>query len=255
MAKQISFGSMFVGSATSPGPESAEERSDSPFRILLLANLSGGRQMGIGRTTDANRRQPVVVDRDNLDDVLARIGPTLSLPGIHPDGSTIEIEFVELDDFHPDRLYDRLELFADLRSLRERLGKPATFAAAAEELRQLGVGGRKSEVGGRRSEDRDAEKVGLAQTVSGEDLLEQMLGPSEGSSRRVESSREASEFQRILAKVAEPHRIAPDDPRKQELIELVDALIADRMRAILAPSGFPSARGGLARRSFAYAAH
>ena len=39
--------------------------------------------------------------------------------------------------------------------------------------------------------------------------------------RRVESSREASEFQRILAKLAKPHRIAPDDPRKEELIELV----------------------------------
>ena len=233
MGKQISFGSMFVGSATSPGPEAAEERSDSPFRILLLANLSGGQQMGMGGTIGDDLRQPVFVDRDNLDDVLARIGPTLSLPGIHPDGSTIEIEFVELDDFHPDRLYDRLELFADLRSLHERLGKPATFAAAAEELRQLGVGGRRSDFREDSDDDRGTAEDAPVPTVSGEDLLEQMLGPSEGSTRRVESSREASEFQRILAKVAEPHRIAPDDPRKQELIELVDALIADRMRAIL----------------------
>ena len=48
MAKQISFGSMFVGRATSPGSEAAEERSDSLFRILLLANLSGGRRIGMG---------------------------------------------------------------------------------------------------------------------------------------------------------------------------------------------------------------
>lgn len=227
MAKQLSFGSMLVGNATSPSREPAEERSNSPFRILVLANLSGNQ-----KTADIGARRPVAVDRDNLDDVLAKIGPALSLAGIHLDGSKIEIEFAELDDFHPDRLFDRRDIFADLRNLREQLGKPAEFADAAEELRQLGIDSIKSDVSGHMSELSAAESAPL-QPVSGENLLEQMLAPSEGSSRRVESSREASEFQRILAKLAEPHRIAPDDPRKQELIDAVDALIADRMRAIL----------------------
>ena len=42
--------------------------------------------------------------------------------------------FSELDDFHPDRLFQRSQLFLRLREVRRRLQDPDTFAAAAEEL-------------------------------------------------------------------------------------------------------------------------
>ena len=77
----------------------------------------------------------MVVDRDNLDDVLAHFHPALRLEGVHPDGSAVEIEFAELDDFHPDRLYERLPLFDTLRETHDRLESPETFAAAAAEVR------------------------------------------------------------------------------------------------------------------------
>jgi type VI secretion system protein ImpC len=55
------------------------------------------------------------VDVDSLDDVMQRMGPRLTLP-------IGEIQFRQIDDFHPDRLYSRLELF---QALREKRAKPA----------------------------------------------------------------------------------------------------------------------------------
>jgi type VI secretion system protein ImpC len=52
----------------------------------------------------ARRGQPVSIDRDNLDHVLARQEVTIA-------GSPLR----ELEDFHPDRLYQRLDAFRDLR--------------------------------------------------------------------------------------------------------------------------------------------
>jgi type VI secretion system protein ImpC len=223
MAKQVSFGSALVGTTVSASREPVEEQTDSPFRILVCADFTGQGRIAA---------KPVLVDRDNLDDVLAKSRPSLSLAGIHPDGTKVEIQFEALDDFHPDRLYERLELFETLRTLRGRLQNPATIAAAAEEIRRLGTGGQEPEAG--MDEAVAPPMRGTSEPPnSGGELLERLLEQSEGAETVGNTARQMSEFQRILAKIAEPHRIAPDDPRKQELIDLVDALTADRMRAIL----------------------
>ncbi len=235
MAKQISFGSMFVGNTASPAPESVDERVDVPFQILVIAHLSGAR----GEKDLADNR-PAVIDRDNFDDVLSRMRPSLSLDGIDPAGRAIELEFAELDDFHPDRLYGKLSLFEELRDLRDHLQSPATFKAAAEQLLELS-GQAESARGEPGAGARQAQSSPAAQpSISGEDLLSQMIGESPDDSRRLAPSREASEFRRILAQVAAPHQIAADDPHKQQYVELVDALAADRMRAILHHPAFQS---------------
>ncbi len=66
--------------------------SGTAARYLLLGDF-GGRSHG-----------PHSVDRDNLDEVLTRQDVNLA-------GAQIR----EIEDFHPDRLYRRLELFRDLR--------------------------------------------------------------------------------------------------------------------------------------------
>ncbi|HEY4363286.1 MAG TPA: type VI secretion system contractile sheath large subunit [Bryobacteraceae bacterium] len=67
--------------------------TESPARFLVLGDF-GGR-------AEANA---IPIDRDNFDGVLSRFEVKLA-------GSKIE----ELDDFHPDRLYQRLDVFRDLR--------------------------------------------------------------------------------------------------------------------------------------------
>ena len=130
MAQKISFGSVFVGKTPAEQPAQAEERSDAPLHVLILSNFRGIRDDAAPPAA-----RPLVVDRDNLDQVLAKLQPAVRLEGIHPDGTAVEIAFAELDDFHPDRLFERLPLFDALRDMRDRLGSQATYAAAAAQVR------------------------------------------------------------------------------------------------------------------------
>ena len=100
---------------------------DEPIRLLVLADFSG---------RPAAERMPLAtrpthrVDLDNLDEAFLRLHPRLSLP-------VGEVSFEKVDDFHPDSLYRRLDVFESLRRTRANpsasgddlfnrlLGKPA----------------------------------------------------------------------------------------------------------------------------------
>jgi type VI secretion system protein ImpC len=73
---------------TQSRPLTLQLDSEKPFRILLAGDFSGG----------ASHGQPILIDRDNFDHVLARLSPELHLAP----GTTLR--FRELEDFHPDRL-------------------------------------------------------------------------------------------------------------------------------------------------------
>ena len=78
------------------------------MRLLILGDFRG--HEGAERQPLA-RRQTLKVDLDTFDDVFARLAPRLRTP----EG---DITFTQLDDFHPDRLYARLGVFATLRDAR-----------------------------------------------------------------------------------------------------------------------------------------
>ena len=102
-----------------------------PMRLLVLGDFSG--KTATERAPLASRPAPRV-DIDNFDDVMRRLAPRVSVPAG-------EIRFEQIDDFHPDRLYARLDLFKALREARTRppassddllgrlLGKPAESGA------------------------------------------------------------------------------------------------------------------------------
>lgn len=236
MAKGISFGSTFVGK-TAGAEELISERlaakgsTDSPMRILILGDFRGQTR---GNENVAAPPKPAMIDRDNLDEVLARFKPSVRLDGIHPDGSAVEIAFSELDDFHPDRLYRDLPLFEKLRDTRDRLEDQSTFAAAAAEVRGW------AEVQSIARPNKAADETAPASetsappaSISGENLLDQLIEQSEGSPKQQGTGSRSSVFDLLLEKVAGPYRIAADDPDKQPLLDLVDALAADRLRTIL----------------------
>src|SRR5579884_1964158 len=81
---------------------------ETPFRILVLADFSGG------AGAPAKGRRMIEIDRDNFDDVLARVAPELRLPF---GGGEMAVKFSELDDFLPDRLFQNLKPFQKLREL------------------------------------------------------------------------------------------------------------------------------------------
>src|SRR5690242_11727949 len=107
--------------------------TDDRFRIVILGDFGGRGERGSVRGRDAlvNGR-PLAVDRDDVDAVMARLAPAVRDP-LAADGSAL-IHFAELEDFHPDRLHERLPAFRALRELRRRLADPRTAGAAEREL-------------------------------------------------------------------------------------------------------------------------
>jgi type VI secretion system protein ImpC len=111
---------------------SGRPRDESePMRLLVMGDFSG--KAAADRPPLA-ARPTQRVDVDNLDEVMRRLQPRLTMPAG-------EIRFEQMDDFHPDRLYARLDLFKALRQARTNpptanddtlgrlLGRPSAPAA------------------------------------------------------------------------------------------------------------------------------
>ncbi len=215
------------GTAATPGGP----RPETPFRILVLGNFSGqGRPAG--RIPFAQRKAQRV-DRDNFDEVLAKMAPTVQVPlGPNPQ-QNIAISFRELEDFEPDRLFVRLSVFESLGNLRQRLQDPDRFADAAAEINSwLPV-----------AEDL-APLAPKPAPVSSENLLDQILGTSEGHDRTGNAAdytsdlSGSSDWDRFLKEIVAPFGIARTDPRLPDLEAVVDEAISARMRSILHHANF-----------------
>jgi type VI secretion system protein ImpC len=220
----LRIGGITLGSgSTEPG----EARSDAPFLIAILGNFSGRRE---SETPRSMARPPVRVDRDNFDEVLARFGVEVHLPpGTgSPTGASIRIR--ELDDFHPDRLFQTLGIFSYLKEVRNRLGNPSTFAAAADEVR-----GWSASPGLPKRTEPLQQTTPEPSGVSPEQLLEQILGgplPTEPKSGPKPASGPPG-LAEFLRATVEPHLVSDANPDQAKLIARVDAAISATMRNVL----------------------
>jgi type VI secretion system protein ImpC len=114
------------------GRRSSPRDPEEPMRLLVLGDFRG--TAASGRPALSSRATPQV-DLDSVDGLLYRLEPRLDRP-------SGEIRFRQIDDFHPDRLYARLDVFkslrekrtsppADLEGLFDRLlGQPPSSGAA-----------------------------------------------------------------------------------------------------------------------------
>ena len=172
--------------------KTAQPHDDDVFRILILADFGAA---SLGR--------PVVVDRDNLEDLLNKwqVSAEVPLAG--------RIPFRTLGDFHPDELYRRLNLFHSLREARERLEDPDTYREAAQQLFF--------------SPPAPEATMDILKPVS---LLDQMVAESEGGTV-------VDPFTEYLRKLVAPYTTPQADPKLPEMLAEVDAAITGNMRAIL----------------------
>jgi type VI secretion system protein ImpC len=83
-------------------------------RYLVLGDFGG-------RSTD-----PLTVDRDNIDDVLKRLEVTLA-----------GLRLREVEDFHPDNLYSRMDEFAALRPAEEEPAPERPSSAPRADLEEI----------------------------------------------------------------------------------------------------------------------
>ena len=88
-----------------------EVEPDEPFRILMIADLSGRANRKIREPLKG--RRALMIDRDNFDDVFADMFAELRLDGM-------QLRFRELDDFHPDHIYRNQSEFQEFMEARDK---------------------------------------------------------------------------------------------------------------------------------------
>ncbi|MBN2592662.1 MAG: type VI secretion system contractile sheath large subunit [Sedimentisphaerales bacterium] len=216
-----------LGAQTSFAPRKAME--NTPFCIAVLSDFSGRGNRGLcetGPLLAASRR--IAVDVDNLENLPKQLGCELNIPVGGGDGSRIAIGFGELTDFHPDRIFDRLEIFQKLKMLRNRLQDPATFAEAASQVRSWLMGGQeagKLEAG---------ETPGTpAKAEPDADTIERLLGKQPGKKPSFSPTGRQINIEKLIAEVVKPYIVPATDPQQPELVAQVDQAISGQMRAIL----------------------
>jgi type VI secretion system protein ImpC len=219
--------------ASVDGP-SAEIDPETPFRIALFGDFGGRASRGLVRRGDELAALPTIpVDRDDLDTAMAKLGVEVSLPLAEEGSGRIALRFEELDDFHPDRLLERVELFDALLRTRRGLGNPATFATAAAEVRGWAARTAEPEP---LAPAHEATETGPA--PSGADLLDAILGGSATPKPAAGPGRPLSDIDALVREAVRPYVLPAEDPQQAELVAAVDEAIAGLLRAILHDPGF-----------------
>ena len=215
----------FGGVNLRAGEENANARaaSETPFCITVLGDFTGRVNRSIFEPATVGERRSWLVDRDNFDDVLAKMRPELQLSTAS--GMPLVFRFSQLDDFHPDRLFEN-EAFHQLKSLRDGVQDPSTFK---DVVHKFGMASAPVAPTVR-------ERVPYAGTtpmrLASGSLLDQMIEETE-SRTALEPPRRADELQEFARHLAAKYAVDAPDPRQPEVIASVDRAISDSMRAIL----------------------
>ena len=204
--------------------QQAVARDDAAYRILVIGDLGA----------ESAFHPPVIVDRDELDQVIARLKVRTRLQ-LRAGDPAVEISFSEFDDFHPDRLFGRLDVFEALRSRRQRLLNDATCRdEIAAILRSTSADSAASEVMIDSSGSADSSNRNSA------DFLAQILNVTQAAQQPLEQQvlHGTVDWDAYVRQLVAPYVVARVDPRQAEMIAGVDAAIADVLRTILHSSAF-----------------
>lgn len=193
---------------------------EPPFKILVLGDFAG----------DAERkplaeRNIAEIDRDNFDTMIGRLGVRLSLDY---KGGGLDLEFGELDDFHPDQIFRGVPLFAELRDLRKRLKGEDTFHSAAREVRDRFGAAEKSSAG--QADEMPAEHSTDASAP--DNLLDAILTKPSGGAAAPKLG-VSSDIADLVSDLVRPHLVSVDEDEQSQMLSAVDAATSGSMRGIL----------------------
>lgn len=209
------------------GVEGTAVDDDAPFKVLLLGDWSGREN---GANGDLSSRKPVAIDRDNFDDVMRKMRVELDLQT--NDDFILRFRFTELEDFHPDRIFQQVPLFAKLRDTRTRLLNAKTFDEAAEEVR-----GWAGAAPAAKEEEKPAPETQETFTPreAPDNLLEQLLSEAQttATAPAKSASPDMSEINSLISDVVKPFLVNTDEKEQSRLVAAVDEATSEMMRAIL----------------------
>jgi len=236
MPKPFDFGE--VNLAAGQDSSGARPEPETPFCVAILGDFSGRAQRA-SSAEPISKRRAILIDRDNFDEVLQKFGVEIQLP-IGDSGSS-RLRFAELEDFHPDRVFEHLDAFRKLRDLRARVQDPATFEAAAKELGLRSKGEANAQA--QASEGSPIISPSATRLASGS-LLDEMIEQTESQAPEDRPKRSTDEVREFARRVAEPHLVSAPDPRQAEIISVLDRAIGALMRAVLHNSDFQALESG-----------
>lgn len=119
--------------------EGAVVQKELPFVVGVVGDFSGDPTEPLKPLRD---RKFIQIDRDNFNDVLARMTPGLKLKvdnTLADDGSqmAVELAFKSIEDFEPGRIVDQVEPLRKLLETRNKLRDLASKIDRSEELEGL----------------------------------------------------------------------------------------------------------------------
>ncbi|MBI4848475.1 MAG: type VI secretion system contractile sheath large subunit [Nitrospirae bacterium] len=230
MPEPISFGKIDVSLTSTMEEIRGTVESDTPFRIAILGDFSGRVNRKIIKTGPAlaNRRF-LPVDRDNIDDVLKKLGAEISLQILGKDSPPVIVKFSNMDDFHPDRLFENLDVFQALKETRQGLKDPAAFALLAKAFKQ-------EETSGKEKQDTPLESPlakGEIEEGSTGGLLDQILEEAGEQKPGAQPTQGMSEMDSFLREIVKPHLVPDIEKEQAGMIAAVDAAAGELMNMIL----------------------
>jgi type VI secretion system protein ImpC len=200
---------------------------DPPFHMLFLGDWSGRESRS---DVGSPKRRPIFIDRDNFDETLDRLNVGLELDLNDQGKDFLTLRFKELDDFHPDRIFQQIPLFSELRDIRKKLLNNDTFEQAAREVRSWFNDSFEVQSEEIIPEDQSGE----VSQISTDSLLDQILDQGEGSaSSPRRQTTQSTELSSLISKLVKPHLIKTDEQEQAKLLDAVDETTSELMRSIL----------------------
>ena len=175
--------------------------------------------------------EPIAIDRDNFDEVLARLEP--GVPGMR---------FRDLDDFHPDRIYQESTLFQSLREVRRKLEEPSTFEEVAAEIRAWTGEQILHTAAMQTSHPTEPQLRALPEAAPSGSLLDAIVEAAEPKADVSIIRRDA--LRSFVESVVTPDDVLLENRELPWLHERVGAACSARMRTILHDSAFQALEAG-----------
>ena len=198
------------------------------FCIAVLGDFSGRDNKLRYDARTLNKRKMLLVDRDNIEDVLADFNIHLQLWLEDDADEPIDIPITQLDDFHPDQLYKNVTVFGQLRDLHSRLNNNKTFAEAARELQAWGAEG-VDQV----STNPQAPAVDPGAAMSTDNLLDAMFEASQQMQSGNDSASGSTMVDSLVRQIVAPYVQPKADPRQAKMVAAVEQAISAHMQFIL----------------------
>ena len=216
--------------------------AENTFRIAVLGAFSGD-----SRCDGPRDIRPIQIDRDNFDAVMSRLEVRLEGLQLLPETAAETLTFRKLEDFHPDRLFERLEVFSTLRSVREQLQAPETSLEALR-LVERWMSPAATEPGTdkdavltdspAREETANAEASTQPASVPSDNLLDSILDRQASQAPvadgNVTADNDTAMWQSYIASIVAPHAEAGPHPAVSDAVQWLDTTIQSLMQRVLA---------------------